>query len=90
MKKAIRYLLQNCCFEIGNNVFRQVIGIHVGSDATPFFVDLYLHYYKSRLNHRFVKEVRSSTCKEICYFFQLIDDVAAINNGGSKNLKKWC
>ena len=44
-----------------NRVFSQVIGIPMGSDATPFFADLYLHYYNSRWNYGFVKEIRYLT-----------------------------
>ena len=44
--KAIEFLLDNCHFKFGNKLFRQVIGILMGSDPaillTSFYIDLNL------------------------------------------------
>ena len=41
-KEAIKFLLQNCFFSIGNITMIQVIGIPMGSDPAPFFANLFL------------------------------------------------
>ena len=48
LKKAVKYLLQNCFFKLGNRIFRQVIGIPMDPDPAPFFANLFLHYYETR------------------------------------------
>ena len=48
VKDAISYLLDNCYFSIGKNIFRQVVGIPMGSDPAPFMANLFLYYYESK------------------------------------------
>ena len=40
-RKAIKFLLHNCFFSIGNIII-QIIGIPMGPDATPYFANLFL------------------------------------------------
>ena len=54
VKEAISYLLDNCHFNVGDNIFKQRIGIPMGSDPAPFFANLFLYYYE----HRFIKELK--------------------------------
>ena len=37
LKEAIKFLLHNCFFSIGNIIMIQVIGVPMGSDPAPFF-----------------------------------------------------
>ena len=41
IKDAIKFLLENCYFNVGSLLFRQVIGIPMGSDPAPFFANLF-------------------------------------------------
>ena len=42
LQKAIKFLLHNCFFSIGNAIMMQVFGIPMGSDTAPFFANLLL------------------------------------------------
>ena len=46
MKDAVSYLLFNCDFTVGPNIFSQIIGIPMGSDPAPFYANLFLYFYK--------------------------------------------
>ena len=48
VKNAIKYLLDNTFFTVGNKLFQQVIGIPMGSDPAPFFANLFLYFYESK------------------------------------------
>ena len=48
VKDALEYLMGNCYFTFGDKVFRQVIGIPMGSDPAPFVANLFLYYYESK------------------------------------------
>ena len=48
LKDAIKYLLSNCYFTVGSKIFRQIIGIPMGSDPAPFFANLFLYFYESK------------------------------------------
>ena len=45
IKECIRYLISNAFFRVGNLVFRQIIGIPMGSDPAPFFANLFLFFF---------------------------------------------
>ena len=38
---AVQYIIKNCYFKLGNKLFRQIIGIPMGSDPSPFFANLF-------------------------------------------------
>ena len=42
LKEAIKFLLHNCFFSIGNIIIIHIIGIPMGSDPGPFFAKLFL------------------------------------------------
>ena len=45
VKEAVKFLMSNCYFTIGNKIFQQIIGIPMGSDPAPFlckFISLFL------------------------------------------------
>ena len=42
IKEAIKFILHNCLFSIGNIVNLQLIGISMGSDPIPLFANLFL------------------------------------------------
>ena len=62
LKKAVKYLMNNCYFQLGNKVFRQIIGIPMGSDPAPFFANLFLY-------HLHEKYLRSDWLMSSAYFF---------------------
>ncbi len=43
VKACLKFLTKNAYFRVGNLVFRQVIGIPMGSDPAPFFANLFLY-----------------------------------------------
>ena len=45
-KKAVKYLIRNFYFAIGDQVFQQIIGIPTGRDPAPFLANLFLFYYE--------------------------------------------
>ena len=40
-KEAVLYLMENCFFTLGDHIFRQIIGIPMGSDPAPFMANLF-------------------------------------------------
>ena len=81
IKAAVRYLMNNCYFTVGNHLFRQIIGIPMGSDPAPYFANLFLYFYESR----WVKKIQRTDLRRARRFsntFRFIDDLNAINDGG--------
>ena len=48
IKSVLEYVIDNAFFQVGSKVFRQVIGIPMGSDPAPFIANLFLYIYENR------------------------------------------
>ena len=77
---AVKYLLDNCHFKFGNKLFRQIVGIPMGSDPAPFFANLFLYQYESRWLNKMKKE-NYILVRKFGRVFRFIDDLLAVNDG---------
>ena len=78
---ALKFLLDNCFFTIGDKVLKHVIGIPMGGDPAPFWANLFLFYYE----HKWIKRMRKTNnllAIKLTHTFRFIDDLLAINDGG--------
>ena len=85
--KAVEYLLNNCHFKFGDKLFRQVVGIPMGSDPAPYFANLFLYRYESRWLNKMKKE-NNVLARKFGGMFRYIDDLLAVNDGGE--FEKHC
>ena len=44
--KLVEYLIDNIYVSIGNRVYRQCVGIPMGTDCAPLLANLFLFYYE--------------------------------------------
>ena len=80
--KAVKYLLDNCYFKFGNRLFRQIVGIPMGSDPAPYFANLFLYRYESTwLN--IIKKDNNILARKFGQIYRFIDDLLAVNDGVS-------
>jgi len=81
VKNALKFLIDNSYFYVGDQVFRQIIGIAMGLDPAPFFANLFLAYYEIHWIEKLKKEDYGRAKKYInnCRF---IDDLSALNDDG--------
>ena len=80
LKTAVRYLIENCFFSVGDRVFKQAIGIPMGIDPAPFWANLFLYTYEES----FISSLISSDRVRARHFHAIkrfIDDLIAINDG---------
>ena len=81
LKVAIKHLIQNCFFIVGNVVLRQAIGIPMGIDPAPFWANLFLYAYENN----FMTDLISTDKVKARRFHstkRFIDDLCALNDGG--------
>ena len=77
----ICYLIDNIFINVGDKVFRQVIGIPMGTDCAPFLANLYLY----ALEFKFLEELTKVDIKLARKFsnsLRYIDDLLMFNNDG--------
>ena len=76
---AIDFLIDNIYVRFGSSVFRQVIGIPMGTNSAPLLADLFLHTFEYDF---MVKTMKSDITKAIQFSntFRYIDYLFSINN----------
>ena len=53
--KLVEYLIDNIYITVGNRVFRQRVGIPMGTDCAPLLTNLFLCYYENRYMKGLIK-----------------------------------
>ena len=76
---AIDFLIDNIYVRFGSSVFRQVIGIPMGTNSAPLLADLFLHTFEYDF---MVKTMKQDITKAIQFSntFRYIDVLFSINN----------
>ena len=64
-----------------NHLFRQQIGIPIGSDPAPFFANLFPYHYERQWLVN-LKKKDLSKARKFGNTFRFIDDLCAFNDGG--------
>ena len=80
VKECLTFLIRNAYFRVGDRVFRQVIGIPMGSDPAPFFANLFLFYYECEYVKKLSREKKTALAKKFKHIFRFIDDLIAVND----------
>ena len=75
----IKFLVDSIYIQVGNRIFRQTIGIPMGTDCAPLLANLFLFYYeykfmKTKLNQN------NKVARDFSYTFRYIDDLLTLNN----------
>ena len=79
IKSVLEYVIDNAFFQVGSKIFRQVIGIPMGSDPAPFIANLFLYVYENRFMTN-LKKTDLSRAKNLRHVFRFIDDLIALND----------
>ena len=84
----ICYLIDNIYIHVNNNMFRQVIGIPMGTDCAPFLANLYLYALEFKfLDTLSKKNIRLA--RKFSNSFRYIDDLLMFNNDGIMDEYKY-
>ena len=78
---ALDFLLDNIFIRFGNSVYRQVIGIPMGTNCAPLIADLFLYCYESEFMKNLSKDpTKQHLIQTFNNTFRYLDDILAINN----------
>jgi len=76
--EMIDVLIDNIYFSVGSTVFRQNIGIPMGTDCAPFMANLFLHHHEDKfISSKRPKEWRM--CQLLSHNKRYIDDMIVVN-----------
>ena len=75
------FLIDNAYFRVGNAIFKQMIGIPMGSDPAPFFANLFLSHYEAKWI-KTLSRTDYARAKRVFNVFRFIDDLVILNDQG--------
>ena len=81
LKEAVKYLILNCYFTVGNILLQQIIGIPMGLDPAPFLANFFLYFYESEWL-KVMRKTNNIIARKFGNVFRFIDDLNALNDDG--------
>lgn len=85
LKRLLKLLIDNIYVTFGDKVFRQFIGIPMGTDCAPFLANLYLYAKESKWIDRLIDNNQLDLAKKMKSTLRYIDDLMAPNGGTTIN-----
>ena len=75
--KMIEFLVGNIYVRFGGQLFRQMVGIPMGTNCAPLLADLFLYSYENEFLDKLIKEGKRKLARK---FNRYIDDLISFNN----------
>ena len=78
--KMIEFLIDNIFVQFGWSLFRQVIGIPMGTNCAPLLADLFLYSYENGFLDNMIKGGHRRLARSFNLCYRYIDDLIVFNN----------
>ena len=78
--KMIEFLIDNIFVQFGGRLFRQVIGIPMGTNCASLLADLFLYSYEDEFLDNMIKGVHRRLARSFNLCYRYIDDLIVFNN----------
>ena len=78
--KMIEFLIDNIFVQFGGRLFRQVIGIPMGTNCAPLLADLFLYSYENEFLDNMIKSGHRRLARSFNLCYRCIDDLIVFHN----------
>ena len=78
--KMIEFLVDNIYVRFGGQLFRQMVGIPMGTNYAPLLADLFLYSYENEFLDKLIKEGKRKLARKFNLSYRYIDDLTSISN----------
>ena len=86
--KLVAWLIDNTYVTIGDSIFKQVVGIPMGTDCAPFLANLFLYAYEFEWLNNLLKLKKYTILNKFKRCCRYIDDLLTINNDNLMKIHK--
>ena len=76
----IKFLVDNIYVRFGGQLFRQMVGILMGTNCAPILADLFLYSYENEFLDKLIKEGKRKLARKFNLSYHYIDDLISFNN----------
>ena len=80
----IEFLVDNIYVRFGGQLFRQIVGIPMGTNCAPLLAELFLYSHENEFLHKLIKEGKRKLARKFNLSYHCIDDLVCFNNKGFK------
>ncbi|KAK3092867.1 hypothetical protein FSP39_008071 [Pinctada imbricata] len=80
MCSALSFLLDNIYVRFGENLYKQVVGIPMGSNCAPLVADLFSYTYEMEFNQNLQRQEKHNDVKCFIGISRYLDDILTIDN----------
>lgn len=78
--QMVEFIVNNSHFQFGNSVYRQIVGIPMGTSCAPYLANLTLFSLEFKYMTKLLSQGKYSTCRNLNYVFRYIDDISILND----------
>ena len=78
--KMIEFLVDNIYVRFGGQLFRQTVGIPMGTNCAPLLADLFLCSHENEFLDKLIKEGKRKLARKFNLSYRYIDDLISFNN----------
>ena len=82
--KMIEFLVDNMYVRFGGQLFRQMVGLLMGTNCAPLLAELFLYSYENEFLDKLIKEGKRKYTTKFNLSYSCIDDLISFNNKRSK------
>ena len=72
--------MDNIYVRLGGQLFRQMVGIPMGTNCAPLLADLFLYFYENEFLDKLIKEGKRKLARKFNPSYRYIDDLLSFNN----------
>ena len=76
----IEFLVDNIYVRFSGQLFRQMVGIPMGTNCVPILADLFLYSYENEFLDKLIKEGKRKLARKFSLSYCYIDDAISFNN----------
>ena len=76
----IEFLVDNIYVRFGGQLFRQMVGIPMGTNCAPLLADLFLYSYENEFLDKLIKEGKRKLARRFNLSYRYTDDLISFNN----------
>ena len=78
--KMVDFLIDNIFVKFGGSIYRQVIGIPMGTNCASLLADLFLYSYESDFFDNLIRSGHRRLARSFNLCYRYIDDLIVFNN----------
>ena len=78
--KMIEFLIDNIFVQFGGHLFRQVIGIPMGTNCAPLLADLFLYSFENEFLDNMIRSGHRRLARSFNLCYRYMDDLIVFNN----------